>query len=113
MHSGRRDAISTALREVAYADAHADLDGPIELLTEAVEIAAGSEARLEHCRALLELGTMLRRAGRRTDAGRALGEAIELARACGARPAAGARRAPSSRSPARACSALRGAVPTR
>ena len=28
---------------------------------------------------------MLRRAGRRTDAGRALGEALELARACGAR----------------------------
>ena len=58
---------------------------PIALLTEAVSIAAASEARLEHCRALLELGTVLRRAGRRTDAGRALGEAVELARTCGAR----------------------------
>ncbi len=77
--------ISAALRELAHADAHADLGGPIVLLSEAVEIAAGSEARLEHCRALLELGTVLRRAGRRTDAGRALGEALELARACGAR----------------------------
>jgi DNA-binding CsgD family transcriptional regulator len=77
--------ICAALRELAYADAHADLDGPIVLLTEAVEIVAGSEARLEHCRALLELGIVLRRAGRRTDAGRALGEALEIARACGAR----------------------------
>ena len=48
-------------------------------------IAGASEARLEHCRALLELGTILRRAGRRSEAGRALGEAVELARACGAR----------------------------
>ncbi len=81
---GAPRAISVALRELAFADAHGDLDGPIVLLAEAVEIASASEARLEHCRALLDLGTVLRRAGRRTDAGRALGEALELARACGA-----------------------------
>jgi DNA-binding CsgD family transcriptional regulator len=40
---------------------------------------------LEHGHALLDLGTMLRRVGRRSDAGRALGEALEIARACGAR----------------------------
>jgi len=77
--------ISVAMRELAHAQAHGDLERPIALLTEAVSISAASEARLEHCRALLELGTVLRRAGRRTDAGRALGSALELARACGAR----------------------------
>jgi DNA-binding CsgD family transcriptional regulator len=82
---GAPRAISVALREVARTGAGGDLGEPIALLTEAVAIAAASEARLEHCRALLELGTVLRRAGRRTDAGRALGEAMELARACGAR----------------------------
>jgi DNA-binding CsgD family transcriptional regulator len=82
---GAPRAICVALRELAHARAGGDLDEPIALLTEAVDIGAGSEARLEHCRSLLELGTVLRRAGRRTDAGRALGEALELARACGAR----------------------------
>jgi DNA-binding CsgD family transcriptional regulator len=77
--------ISVALRELAHADAHGDLEGPIALLTEAVEVAASSETPLEHCRALVELGTVLRRTGRRSDAGRALGEALELARTCGAR----------------------------
>ncbi len=77
--------ISVALRECAHTAAHGDLDRPIAMLTEAVSIASASEARLEHCRSLLELGTVLRRAGRRTDAGRALGAALELARTCGAR----------------------------
>ncbi|MEA2220027.1 MAG: hypothetical protein QOJ35_2653 [Solirubrobacteraceae bacterium] len=82
---GAPRAISAALREVAHTSAQGALDESIALLTEAVATAAASEARLEHCRALLQLGTVLRRAGRRTDAGRALGEALELARACGAR----------------------------
>ncbi len=82
---GAPRAVSVAMRAVAHVEAHGDLDGPIAMLEEAVRIAAGSEARLEHCRANLELGATLRRGGRRTDAGRALGEALELARACGAR----------------------------
>jgi DNA-binding CsgD family transcriptional regulator len=82
---GAPRAVSVALREVAHAGAYGDLDGPIAMLTEAVAIAASSEARIEHCRALLELGAVLRRVGRRTDAGRALGEALEIARTCGAR----------------------------
>jgi ATP/maltotriose-dependent transcriptional regulator MalT len=82
---GARRAISIALRELAHASARGDFEQPIALLEESVTIARASEARLERCRALLELGTVLRRAGRRTDAGRALGEALELARACGAR----------------------------
>ncbi|MEY2514127.1 MAG: hypothetical protein QOJ89_1485 [bacterium] len=82
---GAPRAISVALRELAHASARGDFDEPIALLEEAVAIAGASEARLERCRALLELGTVLRRAGRRTDAGRALGEAVEIARTCGAR----------------------------
>ena len=58
---GAPRAISVALREVAHASARGDLDEPIALLDEAVAIVAASEARLEHCRALLELGTVLRR----------------------------------------------------
>jgi DNA-binding CsgD family transcriptional regulator len=84
-HFGAPRAVSVAMRALAHAEAHSDLDGPIEMLEQAVKIAAESEARLEHCRALLELGATLRRGGRRSDAGRALGEALELARACGAR----------------------------
>jgi DNA-binding CsgD family transcriptional regulator len=82
---GAPRAISAALRELARASAQGELDASVTMLTEAVELSAGCEARLEHCRALLELGTLLRRAGRRTDAGRALGEALELAGDCGAR----------------------------
>ncbi len=81
---GAPRALSVALRELAHARAQGDLEEPIALLNEAVAIAGASQARLEHCRALLDLGTALRRAGRRTDAGRALGEATEIARACGA-----------------------------
>jgi DNA-binding CsgD family transcriptional regulator len=81
---GAPRAVSRALRAVAHAGARSDLAGPLEQLEEAVELTAGSEARLEHGRALLALGTMLRRIGRRLDAGRALGDALELARACGA-----------------------------
>jgi DNA-binding CsgD family transcriptional regulator len=82
---GAAPATSRALRALAYAGVHADLDRPLDHLEEAVSLAAASEARLEHGRAQLELGTMLRRVGRRSDAGRALGEALEIARACGAR----------------------------
>jgi DNA-binding CsgD family transcriptional regulator len=82
---GAPRAISTALRALAHVGVHADLERPLAALEEAVELSAASEARLEHCRAQLELGTMLRRVGRRSDAGRALGDALEIARACGAR----------------------------
>ena len=82
---GAPRAISVALREYARAGATGEIEASIAMLTEAVEISGASEARLEHCRALLDLGTVLRRAGRRTEAGRALGEALELARDCGAR----------------------------
>ena len=56
----------------------------IGLLTEAVEVLAGSQARLEHARALVDLGAALRRANQRTEARERLREGVDLARTVGA-----------------------------
>ena len=61
----------------------------IGLLREAVEVLAGSEARLEHARALVDLGAALRRANRRTEARERLREGVDLARRLGALGLAG------------------------
>jgi DNA-binding CsgD family transcriptional regulator/tetratricopeptide (TPR) repeat protein len=54
------------------------------LLREAVEVLAGSEARLEHARALVDLGAALRRANQRTEARERLREGVDHARTVGA-----------------------------
>jgi DNA-binding CsgD family transcriptional regulator len=59
-------------------------DRGVELLTEAVAALERSEARLEHARALVDLGAAMRRAGRQTAARKRLGEGMELAHRCGA-----------------------------
>jgi DNA-binding CsgD family transcriptional regulator len=51
----------------------------IGALREAVEVLAGSEARLEHALALVDLGAALRRANQRTEARERLREGVELA----------------------------------
>jgi DNA-binding NarL/FixJ family response regulator len=51
----------------------------LELLEEAVALLSDSEAILERARGLLELGSALRRANRRTDAREYLKQALELA----------------------------------
>jgi len=56
----------------------------IELLREAAELLEGSEARLEHARALLRLGATIRRAGQRTEARVPLRSALDLAGRLGA-----------------------------
>jgi DNA-binding CsgD family transcriptional regulator len=56
----------------------------IGLLREAVEVLAGSEARLKYARALVDLGAALRRANRRTEARQRLREGVDLALRCGA-----------------------------
>ena len=56
----------------------------IRLLREAVELLAGSEARLEHARALVDLGAALRRANQRSEAREKLREGVDLALAMGA-----------------------------
>ena len=53
-------------------------------LREAVEILADSRARLEHARALLDLGAALRRGNSRSEARQLLRRGVELAYQCGA-----------------------------
>jgi DNA-binding CsgD family transcriptional regulator len=55
-----------------------------QLLHEAVEVLADSPARLEHARALVDLGAALRRGNRRSEARQLLRQGVELAHGCGA-----------------------------
>jgi DNA-binding CsgD family transcriptional regulator len=59
-------------------------EAAIGLLREAVEVLAGSGARLEHARALVDLGAALRRANQRTEARERLREGVDLALRIGA-----------------------------
>jgi len=61
-----------------------DTQAGFELLRESTDVLARSEARLEHARSLVELGSALRRANRRTDARSHLARGLELAHTCGA-----------------------------
>ena len=54
------------------------------LLEEAVRVLDSSPARLEHARALVELGAARRRAGERAAAREPLREGLDLANRCGA-----------------------------
>jgi DNA-binding CsgD family transcriptional regulator len=56
----------------------------IELLKEAASVLEGSEARLEHARALVDLGAALRRSGSKGAAREHLAEGMALAHGCGA-----------------------------
>jgi DNA-binding CsgD family transcriptional regulator len=56
----------------------------VERLREAVDVLAQSPSRLEHARALVDLGSALRRQNHRRDAREPLREGVELARRCGA-----------------------------
>jgi DNA-binding CsgD family transcriptional regulator len=56
----------------------------IELLQEAADVLEHSHARLEHAKALADLGGALRRSRRQTDAREPLRRALELADACSA-----------------------------
>lgn len=77
--------IGVALRGAGHA---ADGERRIELLSEAVDELARSPARLEHARALVDLGTAIRSAGRPKDAREPLADGLHLADQCGARATA-------------------------
>ena len=55
-------------------------------LHEAVEVLASSPARLEHAKALVDLGAALRRLGQRRESRPYLRRGIEIAQVCGATP---------------------------
>ena len=78
---GDPHAIGACLRVLGLVEGG---EAGIGLLREAVEVLAGSQARLEHARALVDLGAALRRANQRTEARQLLGEGIDLARQAGA-----------------------------
>jgi DNA-binding CsgD family transcriptional regulator len=56
----------------------------VPLLREAVAVLGDSPARLEHARALVELGAQLRRRGKRSEARSALEGGMDIAQECGA-----------------------------
>ena len=78
---GDPHAIGASLRMLGLAEGG---KAGIALLREAVEVLADSEARLEHSRALVDLGAALRRANQRTDARERLQEGVDLAQRLGA-----------------------------
>ena len=82
---GTPRAVGVALRARGLVEGG---DRGIELLAEAAEILAGSVARLEQARALIDLGAALRRANRRSEARSSLKKGLALARRCGAVPLA-------------------------
>ena len=78
---GERSALGIAIHAYAMLT---DGDQRISLLQDAVATLAGTPARLEHARALVDLGAAMRRSRRRTDAREPLRKAAELALLCGA-----------------------------
>lgn len=79
---GARRALGIALRAAGLVER-----GPrgLELLREAVATLEESPARLEHARALSDLGAALRRTGKRQAAREPLRRALDLAHRCGTR----------------------------
>lgn len=82
---GEPRALGAALHAQALVQGCQDGEAP---LREALQILGGSPARLEHARALVALGAMLRRQGQRLGARAPLRSGLELARSCGATPLA-------------------------
>jgi len=83
--SGLRACEGVALRARAAVSTGSER---VELLRDAAERLGATPYRLEHARALVELGAALRAAGGRTDAREVLKTALDLAWRCGARPLA-------------------------
>jgi DNA-binding CsgD family transcriptional regulator len=78
---GAPRAIGMALRALGLVESG---ERQIALLSEAVSVLEASPARLEHARALVDLGGALRRSNERAAAREPLHEALELATRCGA-----------------------------
>jgi DNA-binding CsgD family transcriptional regulator len=77
---GTARGVGMALRASALVEG-----APVDRLREAVDVLAGSPARLEHARVLVDLGAALRRDNRRAEARGALEEGLDLAERSGAR----------------------------
>ncbi len=95
---GAPRALGIALRGQALV---ADGDERMKLLNDAAETMEGTDARLEHARALVDLGAAMRRSGRRRDAREPLRKALDIAQDLGASAVAGRAREELSASGAR------------
>jgi DNA-binding CsgD family transcriptional regulator len=82
---GAPRALGAALQAAGLVEGGAE---GMALLQEAVEVLAGSPAKLEQAKARTELGAALRRANQRAKAREQLRRAVELATICGASPLA-------------------------
>ena len=80
-HWGDPHAIGACLRVLGLVEGGT---AGIGLLREAVEVLAGTEARLKNGHALVDLGAALRRANQRTEARRRLRQGVDLAQRLGA-----------------------------
>jgi DNA-binding CsgD family transcriptional regulator len=78
---GAPHAIGAALRALGLVEGG---EAGIGLLREAVEELAGTEARLKYARALVDLGSVLRRENQRIEARERLREGVDLAQRIGA-----------------------------
>jgi len=78
---GTASLIGGSLRVAALVG---EREGRAQRLEEAVGLLAGSPARLEHARALVDLGRVRSRDGRRAEARAVLEQGLEEARRCGA-----------------------------
>jgi DNA-binding CsgD family transcriptional regulator len=78
---GTPGTLAAALRTEALVAPRADR---VALLERAVELTVESQAQLEHCRALVDLGAALRRSGQRSAARDPLRRALDLANRGGA-----------------------------
>jgi DNA-binding CsgD family transcriptional regulator/tetratricopeptide (TPR) repeat protein len=77
---GTARGVGMALRASALVEG-----APVDRLREAADTLAGSTARLEHARALVDLGAAMRRDNRRAEARAVLEEGRDVAERCGAR----------------------------
>jgi DNA-binding CsgD family transcriptional regulator len=81
-HWGAASGIGVAVRATALVDPGGS---SVDRLNEAVDALRGSPARLEHARALVDLGAALRRGNQRAEARTFLQDGLERAERCGAR----------------------------
>ncbi len=84
-HCGAPRNLGATLRVASLIEGQ---DRGIALAREAVEVLEGSGAQLALAQALVNLGMLLRHAGRRVEARLHLAAGLDLARRCGARPLA-------------------------
>jgi hypothetical protein len=82
---GAPTALGRALRIAGLV--HGDPAG-LALLREATTVLAGSPARLEYAKALIDIGSALRHPDQHTESHDHLDRGVELARICGATPLA-------------------------